>query len=279
MNSDIEHRQPQTAWPTLPDYARLPVNRINQPPQIVGSLSFQLHPVDLCIDSVAELHKQLFALLHKTRTQKQRAASFMDYMTVLFRLHQLEDAGLDNTDRRGRADYQQLLRGWLFDADNREAAVLKAWVESRFGLVAQYHQGSLKDHNADTYQHYLAARASGLYGTNALEAQLDLLYSYCQYELAIEGDEHITLYRGINRLQQFETLQQTGRHSAVMLLNNLNAFSRSRDRAGEFGDTIMEVRVPRQKILYYSRLLPVHHVGEDEYLVIGGLYHVSTQYW
>ena len=45
-------------------------------------------------------------------------------------------------------------------------------------------------------------RAAGLYGTHALEAQLDLVYSYCQYELAHAwpADTLLTLYRGVNHM-------------------------------------------------------------------------------
>ncbi len=277
MNSDIKH----SSLPTLPEYARLPINRCNLPPQILGGLTYQQHPVKLCIDGVAELHRQLYSMLDQTDDHSVRAARFMDYMAVVFRLHQLEDAGFSEDDARGRADYLHLLRGWLFNSDNREAAVLKGWVESRFGLVPIYHQGPLKDKTSNHYLAYQAARAGGLYGTNALESQLDLMYSYCQYELGKQygPDQLITLFRGINKPDQLEVLQQQDKKSSIVLLNNLNAFSHTRERAEEFGDYIMEVNVPWQKILYYSQLLPNHHIGEDEYLLIGGVYRVSTQYW
>jgi NAD+--dinitrogen-reductase ADP-D-ribosyltransferase len=279
MNTDKGNRDKKPA--TLPRDARLPISRCNLPPQILGSLTFQRHPTELTIDGVATLHRKLFERLDRCSEHDERADIFMDYMVVHFRLHQPEDAGLDETDKRGKADYLRLLRGWLFDADSREAAVLKGWVESRFGLVPRYHRGPLVDQESTAYQGWLAARAEGLYATNALEAQLDLLYSYCQYELARQGlsDKRLTLYRGINQLQSFEVLQQMDKHRATLLLNNLNSFSKSRERAEEFGDMILQTEVPPQKVLFYSTLLPNRNIGEEEYLVIGGVYDVSADYW
>jgi NAD+--dinitrogen-reductase ADP-D-ribosyltransferase len=60
-----------------------------------------------------------------------------------------------------------------------------------------------------------------------------------------------------------------------VLLNNLNSFTSARERADEFGDYIMETRIPLSKILFYNRLLPGMLKGEDEYVVIGGVYEVS----
>lgn len=269
------------ARPTLPAKARQPINRCNLPPQILGGLNFQQYPAELRIDNVHSLHKQLFDLLDKINNKQKRAEQFMDYMVVQFRLQKLEEAGLVGNEKRGKADYLRLLRGWLFNTEGREAAVLKYWVESRFGLLARYHKGKISDHDSDAYQAYLAAYTEGLYGTNALEAQLDLLYSYCQYELAqlYPAEQSLRLYRGVNRMDEFEILEQDGKQEMTILLNNLNSFTLNRERAEEFGDTILEASVPWQKVMFYSRLLAEHHIGEEEYLVIGGVYKVSTQYW
>jgi NAD+--dinitrogen-reductase ADP-D-ribosyltransferase len=281
MNTCNKPDKPGIARPTLPPGARLPINHCNLPSQILGGLTFQKHPVQLVLDGVHTLHKQLFDLLAGKTRQEERARLFMDYMVVQFRLHQLEDAGLMNDGGRGKADYLRLLRGWFFNTEGREAAVLKAWVESRFGLLARYHNGSLRDHTSTTYQAYITARSEGLYGTNALESQLDLLYSYCQYELALQysAAQHLHLYRGINSLDNFDILAQADKHHPTILLNNLNSFSSNRERAGEFGDILLEADIPWQKVLYYSQLFPGMHIGEDEYIVLGGVYEVETGYW
>jgi len=269
--------------PSLPPYAYLPINRCNLPPVIIGSLSFQHRPTTLNIDGIDELHKALFSGLDIRQTHKQRANYFMDYMTVQFRLKNLEDAGLMNDDKnkRSKADYLRILRGWLFDTDSREAAVLKSWVESRFGLLARYHKGELKNHSGENYQVFLQERASGLYATNALEAQIDLLYSYCQYELALQQHnkkQHLILYRGVNKIDSYEILKRHDKNQAVVLLNNINSFSQNRERADEFGDYILEANIPWQKVLFYSRLLPGLFSGEDEALVIGGVYEVKISF-
>jgi len=63
----------------------------------------------------------------------------------------------------------------------------------------------------------------------------------------------------------------------VIRLNNLVSFTASRDIACEFGDYILEVAVPRVKILFFNDLLPLHALrGESEFLVIGGDYHVKV---
>ena len=60
----------------------------------------------------------------------------------------------------------------------------------------------------------------------------------------------------------------------IVLLNNVSSFSRSRERAGEFGDSILGVDVPLPKLAFFSELLPGMLKAEDEYVVIGGLYRV-----
>lgn len=260
----------------LPARVFLPLNRCNIPAPVLGSLKFQQHPKDIVIDGVSELYPDLFSKLGQCESPHQRAQIFMDYMSIHFRLCRLEDAGLDeaNPQHRGNADYRRMLRGWLFDNNSREGAVLKAWVESRFGLVARHHGGALSE--ARNYQAYIHARSQGLYGTNALESQLDLLYSYCQYELALQQDKQLlTLYRGVQRLDSYEVLRQASAKEATVLLNNLNSFSSDMERADEFGDQILACRVPRQKIVFYSNLLPGVLSGEGEYLVLGGAYDIS----
>ena len=263
-------------WPALPEQVSLPINRCNLPASILGGLSFQRHPVALQLDGVAELHRDLWQRLAALPLHAERAGQFMDYMTVHFLLEEPEAAGYQPQQRYARIkmDYRQLLRGWLFDSDNREGAVLKGWVESRFGLLPTWHKGPITSADDDHYVRYLQERTAGIYNTNALEAQLDLLYSYCQYELAQSYAEtaRLSLYRGINP----DAAHQLPNHG-ILLFNNLNACSRSQERADEFGSQVYRVDVPRAKVFYYSGLLPGLLQGEDEYLVIGGLYDVEIE--
>lgn len=278
MFNNNKHDKMPDNKPHLPAWARMPINRCNIPAVILGSLTFQAHPVSLYLDGIREFHKDLFETLNRTNDRERRAMHFVDYMTVHFRLHQPEDAGLQpgDTDKRIHADYLHMLRGWLFDADSREAAILKSWVESRFGLRTRYHKGALGDYSGVEYQRYLHDSARGLYATNALEAQLDLLYSYCQYELSLDmkNRQHIMLYRGVNNLDQYDLLERKNKGHRVVIMNNLNSFTRNRERADEFGDHVIEMHTPRQKILFYSDLLPGKFKGEEEVMVLGGVYEI-----
>ncbi len=266
--------------PTLPLQARLPVNHCNLPAVILGSLTYQQHPAPLYIDGVAELHRDLFLMLNRADDAAERAQLFMDYMNAHFLLDAPEEAGLTRKSRlkRDKADYLRILRGWSFDADGREAAVLKGWVESRFGLLPRHHGGPIRDAGDDSYHAYLEARSHGLYNTNALESQLDLLYTYCQYELGqrYPDQSHLHLYRGVNRLDDHDVLEQRSKRERILLLNSVTSFTDQRERADEFGDFILETEVPLPKVLCYSRLLPGRLKGEDEFIVIGGVYPVHT---
>lgn len=270
--------------PSLPPTVRLPINRCNLPAAILGSLTFQRHPAPLVLDGVAELHRSLFALLDTLNDAPARAAAFMAHMQAAFSLDAPEEAGFQRERASGRpkANYLRVLRGWAFDADGREGAVLKGWVESRFGLLPRHHGGPIRDFSGETYRHYLEQRSGGLYNTNSLEAQFDLLYSFCQYELArrLPGETHLTLYRGVNHLDAYEDLGQADHGEAdhgahrIVLLNSLNSFSRQRERACEFGDRILEVVTPLAKVSFFHDLLPGRLCGEEEFSVIGGLYEV-----
>ncbi len=262
---------------TLPREARLPINRCNLPAVVLGSLTFQQHPAELLLDGVAELHRNLFQRL-EAAPAAQRGEVFGDYLTVHFRLERPEDMGFSGTRKgRAKANYIRMIRGWSFDADSREGAVLKGWVESRFGLTPRWHGQALRDPSGSAYRRYQEMRAQGLYGTNAIEAQLDLVYTFCQFELARRhpGARHVTLYRGVNRLADHEVLESRGKGQHVVLLNNLNSFTCSRERACEFGDYILAVDIPLTKIFFHCGLLPGVLQGEDEFLAIGGVVEVS----
>jgi NAD+--dinitrogen-reductase ADP-D-ribosyltransferase len=213
--------------------------------------------------------------LEKIDDAVQRADLFTDYMSVQFRLHALDEAGLDSNDQhaRPRANYKKILEGWLFDPNQREGAILKGWVESRFGLLPRWHNGPIRSIDDKQYYYFQQQHCAGLYNTNALEAQLDLLYTYTQYELHRQLPEqaHLRLYRGVNNFSEYELLQEDG-EQMIILFNNLNAFSANQERADEFGDKILVSRVPLAKIFFFRQLLPGRLVGEDEFLVIGGLY-------
>lgn len=262
------------AGDSLPAFARLPINRCNLPPNILGSLTFQQYPTDLLIDGLADLHASLYRHLDSQTNAKNRAQRFMDYMTVHFTLDKPEEAGANDDTKRQKADYLKLLRGWFFNSESQEAAVIKGWVESRFGLATRYHGGKIDAPDSPAYQAFTLARAQGLFNTNALESQLDLLYSFCQYEWSRRRPDqsHLTLYRGMNKEDDFDILERHDKNRATIILNSVNSFSKDPERAGEFGDIVLRAAIPRQKVLYHEGLLPGRLQGEAEYIVLGGVY-------
>jgi NAD+---dinitrogen-reductase ADP-D-ribosyltransferase len=281
MDNNRQSAQPtQGLPPTLPANARLPINHCNLPAVILGSLTYQRHPVPLELDGIRHFHVDLFRTLAPIAQHTARAQAFQDYVSAHFLLDHLDEAGLalgKTKKKRVNANYLRMARGWSFDSDGREGAILKRWVESRFGLLARHHAGPLQGRHSEAYQHYVAEATRGLYATNALESQLDLLYTYCQYELlqAHPEETHLSLYRGINRIDEHEILETLGSGRYRVLFNNLNSFTSSRERADEFGDYILIAEVPLPKVFFFNRLLPGMLKGEDEYVVIGGVYEVK----
>lgn len=266
-------------YPEFPATAGYRFNRCNLPPEIHGSVLFQKFPQAIELDGVNELHQGFFRSLQAYDRAETRAICFRDYMSACFLLDHPDQAGYSPQARvpRAKADYLRLLRGWMFDSDSQEAAVLKGWVESRFGLRTRYHRTPLGDEGSESYQNFQRQRARGLYNTNALEAQLDLLYAWCQYELRRRFPDrtHSSLYRGANGWSRHDVLSFCGGSRYVLLLNNLNSFTSSKDCADAFGDCLMKVDVPMARIVWFPGLLPGVLPGEDEYLVLGGLAEVE----
>lgn len=258
---------------TLPAFAAAPINRCNLPAVILGGLTYQHCPTALHIDMVQEFHARLFTQLDGLDTPSERAQHFRQYMNSAFLLSDSEQVGFSHQNsgiRRDKADYLRLIRGWMFDANSIEAAVIKRWVESRFGLLTLNHKGVIYGVSSDEYQRYLQDYVRGLYNSNALESQLDLLYTYCQYELIRQMPKttHLALFRGVNGLPKSNSCCQ-------LLLNNINSCSDARDQASIFGDHVFSANIPTTKILYFPDLLPNLLRGEREFLVIGGMVDVQ----
>lgn len=264
---------------TLPPHARRAINRCNLPADALASLAFQLGPQALELDGVLPLHRTLFERLDELTAVVERAALFQSYMTAHFMLDDAPALGLSDNARinRSKLDYLRLLRGWLFDSEGREGAILKAWVESRFGLLTGFHRRPIPAADSPEREAFDREVATGLYTTCALETQLDLLYAWAQYELGRRnpGISHLTLYRGYSGAAALPLLDELGNGHSLVQLNNLSSFSASRERADEFGDRVLACAVPLAKVLAFSQLLPGRLQGEDEYLVIGGVAAVS----
>lgn len=251
-----------------------PLNRCNLPPALLAALDYQQQPLAIELDGVQLHYRDLFRRLDPLADAASRARCFSDYMAVHFRLpgHELQQWPEAEPVPRPQANYRRLLLGWLFDSDSDAGAGWRQWAESRFGLRTLYHREPLGPPDSPTHQRYLQAASRACYATNSLFEQLDLLYSYCQYELARRHPQqrHLPLFRGGSERPQ---PQPDG--SLVIAYNNLSSFTRDADAACRFGSQVLAVAVPLTKIVCFDNLLPGPLDGEGEFMVLGGRYRVE----
>jgi NAD+--dinitrogen-reductase ADP-D-ribosyltransferase len=251
-------------------------NNCNLPPWVIASRHFNENPQQLEIQGVKEGNRFLFEKLAVIASQEERALVFNDFMSVKFQLHHWQD----QTATAGKSiknSYLRFLRGWMMDSNAVEGAVLKRWVESRMGITPSFHRARISDIHSQAYFEFSVDVMKGSARTNAIQSQLDILYEYCQFELARKFPHTpvITLFRGTYDASEHDVIEQVGRREQIVRLNNLVSFTSDEERAWEFGSTVWEVRVPLSKIFFYSDLLPGSIMkGEGEYLVIGGEYRV-----
>ncbi len=136
-----------------------------------------------------------------------------------------------------------------------------------------FHREPIRGPETEAYARYSHDRVRGSARTNAIYSQLDLLYTFNQYELGrrLPTERWLTLFRGQNDLADHEVLEKLPERRAWVRLNNLCSFTDDRERAWEFGSTVWEARIPLPRIFFASELLPRSILkGEREYLVVGG---------
>jgi len=258
-------------------------NLVGVPAPVLASLEFNAHPRPLHIAGTRATHPGLFALLARAGEAGEAREMFAHYMSLSFGLGKpAADAGVAE-QRRWKTSYLKLLQGWGLDANGAAGAVLKGWVESRFGLVPAFHRLPLGRFPSPAWMRYLEEKAGSRYHNNAIWQQMDLLFEFCQWMLArfalLGGGTHVTLWRGSNRVEE-QLLQGSLRERCCCVrLNNLVSFSRSREQADCFGDWMFEANVPISKLLFVPGLLNTRSLdGEAEVLALGGDYEVLVSY-
>lgn len=255
-------------------------NLVGVPTGLLASSAFNDYPVPLHIAGTRETSASLFSMLAQAEQPDEASDAFEKYMCAMFG----EGVAITAKDgrRRYRTSYRQLLEDWAFNANAPAGAVLKGWVESRFGLMPSYHNGRIERTGSHTWAKYLEDKMTSHYHNNSIHTQLDLLYEFAQWMIARFFSAlrpTVTLYRGVNALMEHEVVFRQDRHHAIVRMNNLVSFSTERDVADCFGDVILEARVPAVKVLFFRELLPRHALGsEAECLVIGGDYRVRLAY-
>lgn len=256
-----------------------PINRCNLPPWAIASRHFNANPQRLEIQGVRQGNRLLFARLAELADPELRGMQFHDYMDVKFQLHQWQREDSSSSRKSLKNSYLRFLRGWLFDSNAREGAVLKGWVESRFGLPPTFHRQPIASIDDEAYRGFAYDRMKGAARTNAIFPQLDLLYEFVQDELLrrYPDQTHLCLFRGIYDFSEHQILEQQDPHHYRLRLNNLNSFTANFEQAWEFGSRVLKTRVPLAKIMFGSGLLPKALLkGEGELLVIGGEYEVEV---
>jgi len=258
----------------------LPVNRCDHPPRVIASHLFNRNPLPIEIQGVRRSHRSLFERLGRLEDPKARERAFREYMTLVFQVGAWKKESSPLGRRSLRNSYLRFLRGWMLDASSPEGAVLKGWVESRFGLPPTFHAGPIADLREPTYVLYLVERMRETARSNAVESQFDLLYEFMQYELRRRhhGIAVFTLYRGVRDLSEQHIIEDRGENRLLVRMNNLNSFTSRLEHAWQFGSRVFEAAVPASKIFFRSDLLPgILPRGEEESLVIGGEYEVTVR--
>lgn len=272
-SDDAEH-QPSRWYST---------NLVGIPAPLLASAAFNASPQPLHIAGTQATHPGLFALLARCATAAEARAVFAHYMRLSFGLGPPRaDAGTAEA-RRWKTSYLRLLQGWGQDANGAAGAVLKGWVESRFGLVPAYHHAPLQRFPSPAWMRYLEEKAGGRWHNNSIWQQLDLLFEFCQWMLArfalLGSGPCVTLWRGSTRVDEQLVGGSLRQRRCTVRLNNIVSFSLNRENASCFGDWVFRAEVPLAKLLVVPGLLDTRALdGETEVLALGGDYAVEAAY-
>lgn len=258
-------------------------NLVGIPAPVLASTAFNAHPVPLHVAGTRESHPGLFALLNRCTDMAEARGVFGHYLSLAFGLAPRGADGSTGPARRRRASYLKLLQGWGLDANGAAGAVLKGWVESRFGIVPVFHRAPLARFPSPAWIGYLEEKSGGRHHNNNIFQQLDLLFEFSQWMLArfrpLGEGPCVTLWRGSTRCEEQIVAGSLQRRRCTVRLNNLVSFSLTREQAGCFGDWLLQAEVPQAKLLLWPGLLDTASLhGESEVLAIGGDYDVVASY-
>lgn len=259
-------------------------NLIGVPAGFFASVRFNEAALAVHLAGVRETNPDLFRLLAGAPSSDDASGMFTAYMRSMFGLDRPDDAPTSATPsrRRYRTSYLRLLRGWAYDSSSLEGAVLKGWVESRFGLYPTFHKVPLTRFGSAAWARYVEEKIGSKFHNNAIFAQLDLLYEFVQWVITrFQPDRrHWRLFRGVNDFSEHPIVERIDRRRVVLRLNNVVSFTSDRDVASCFGDRILEADVPVSKILFFNELLPGNPLkSESEVLVLGGDFLVRATYY
>ena len=254
-------------------------NLVGLPTVRLASADFAIAPSELRINGVREMNAPLFEMLGLASDVAEASDALEKYMTAIFGL---EAQQLREEARKSglsfRWSFVRLLLGWEHDSSSREAAVLKGWVHSRFGLPPAHHGERISEASDPSWRSFVAEDMASGYHANSIHAQLDLLYEYVQWtlrNLAHPGQTHLLLYRGVDRSSE-QIIRRD--HTKLLRVNSLSSFTADRATADCFGSLVVSVQAPLTKILFANTLLAFFPFrAEREVLLIGGEYPVTIE--
>jgi len=258
-------------------------NLVGLPTGLITSVGFNDEPAPLHISGVREMNDPLFEMLAKAEDIADASDAFLKYMVAVYGLDfaQRSDDGGAGIRRPFRSSFLRLLIGWGYDSSSPEAAVLKGWVESRFGLLPGFHRQPIATIGDAAFLGYVEERMASGFHTNSIFSQLDLLYEYVQWVLAnlvYPEESHVRLHRGVDGFHEHHVVRRFDRRHFILRLNSLSSFTTDRWVADCFGHTILTVDVPLSKILFANTLLAFFPLrSEREFWVIGGDYRVFVE--
>jgi len=251
-------------------------NLINIPTYMFVSREYNLNAMPVTISGVWEYYSDIFESINETKNISEASKIFTDAMTALFSLDEKHNG-------KKPGSYQRLLKGWLFDSNSKEGAVMKGWVESRFGITPFFHKEIIPHVNSQEYYSFMMEKMDTRLNKNLVFHQLDMLYTYTQVVLKkFYSDDlpHIKLYRGVNDLSEHLVVEEYDKKELCIEQNSLVSFSSDREIASQFGDYILTSEIPYTKVIFFSKILPeLSFVGEKEFLVLGGRYDTSITYF
>ncbi|RBP04139.1 NAD+--dinitrogen-reductase ADP-D-ribosyltransferase [Roseiarcus fermentans] len=256
-------------------------NLIGLPTDFLASADYAAAPCELHISGVREMNAPLFEMLALANDIDEASEALAKYMTAMFGL----EAQQLREEARGmgppfRHSFVRLLIGWGLDSSSRDAAVLKGWVESRFGLAPAHHGAKITSFSDPAWATYVEHKMGSGFHANSIFAQLDLVYEYVQWALATlvrPGETHLRLYRGADRVED-QVVRRLNVRQPVLRLNSLSSFTTDRAVADSFGSVVVSVEAPLTKILFASALMSFFAFrAEREVLLIGGDYPATVE--
>ena len=185
MGRDVTANSSAQASLTAERWIGHSTNLVGLPTDFLASRDFNDHPRPIAISGVREFNPALFDMLGEAESLAEAAGAFTLYMNAMFGIDpEQKEEPAPGRPRRFRSSWLTLLRGWGFNSNGPEGAVMKGWAESRFGLLPTFHKQPIRRISSAGWTTYVEEKMSSRFHNNSILTQLDLLFEFCQWALA-----------------------------------------------------------------------------------------------